>query len=203
MDQSDMPGEVWGQLPGHENVYDISTQARARSLDRKIVRSDGIVQNRRGRMMRVSSHEAGYPVVNLWSGGSARVRYMHELVLLTFVGPRPPGMLIRHLNGDPRDSRLENLAYGTPSENQLDQVLHGTHYLASKSHCPLEHALVPPNLIESRLPYRICLACNRGRATVRSRHAAGLPSISVKQAADEKYTLIMAGLAPQKRRRVS
>ena len=42
---------------------------------------------------------------------------MHSLVLLTFVGPRPDGMGIDHLNEDKLDNHLENLEYVTNQEN--------------------------------------------------------------------------------------
>ena len=48
--------------------------------------------------------------------------YIHELLLLTFVGPRPEGMVARHLNDNPRDNRLENLAWGTKKENTKDAL---------------------------------------------------------------------------------
>lgn len=56
-----------------------------------------------------------------------KTRYIHRLVLETFVGPCPNEMETRHLNGKPQDNRLENLCWGTRSENQLDSVKHGTH----------------------------------------------------------------------------
>jgi len=36
-------------------------------------------------------------------------------------------MEARHLNGQPLDCRAENLAWGTPRQNRLDSVRHGTH----------------------------------------------------------------------------
>ncbi len=55
------------------------------------------------------------------------VRYVHRLVLELFVGPCPVGMEARHLNGDPTDNRVENLCWGTHTENIADQKVHGTH----------------------------------------------------------------------------
>jgi hypothetical protein len=50
---------------------------------------------------------------------------------LTFIG-KPNGLVVRHLNGISRDNRLENLAYGTQSDNEQDSIRHGTHYRNTK-----------------------------------------------------------------------
>ncbi len=53
-------------------------------------------------------------------------RYVHRLVLEAFVGPCPVGMQCRHLDGDPHNNRINNLCWGTPDENHVDKVRHGT-----------------------------------------------------------------------------
>jgi hypothetical protein len=69
----------------------------------------------------------GYPQVNLRGGrGIHKSITVHRLVATAFLGPRPAGLEVRHLNGDPTDCRLANLAYGTPAENGQDRVRHGT-----------------------------------------------------------------------------
>jgi hypothetical protein len=50
------------------------------------------------------------------------------LVLETFVGPRPEGHVAMHLNDDPSDNRLENLKWGTRSENVRDSVSKGRYH---------------------------------------------------------------------------
>lgn len=47
---------------------------------------------------------------------------VHQVVLDAFMGPRPPKMVSRHLNGDSLDNRVANLAYGTQKENWADAV---------------------------------------------------------------------------------
>ena len=42
---------------------------------------------------------------------------IHYLVLLAFVGPRPEGMFVCHLDHNPAHNCLSNLEYNTPSEN--------------------------------------------------------------------------------------
>lgn len=53
-------------------------------------------------------------------------RRIHRLILESWLGPCPPGLISRHLNGDPTDNRIENLAYGTKAENYSDSISHGT-----------------------------------------------------------------------------
>jgi len=50
---------------------------------------------------------------------------VHQLVARTFLGPRPDGADVRHLNGDPRDNRVDNLCYGSRTENILDHYRQG------------------------------------------------------------------------------
>lgn len=47
-------------------------------------------------------------------------------VLMAFVEPRPKGHQCCHGNGDYRDNRLENLRWGSPADNSLDALKHGT-----------------------------------------------------------------------------
>ena len=53
-------------------------------------------------------------------------RTVHRLVLEVTAGPRPPGRVARHLNGDRYDNRSSNLAWGTVRQNAADKVRHGT-----------------------------------------------------------------------------
>lgn len=59
---------------------------------------------------------------------------MHKLILITFVGPRPEGAIIRHLDGNKYNNCLENLAYGTTRENFDDMFKHGATLKGEKHH---------------------------------------------------------------------
>lgn len=69
----------------------------------------------------------GYQQVTLCKDGTKHSRYVHRLVLESFVGPCPPGMLCRHFpDGTRTNNNLSNLQWGTHIQNQADRVLHGT-----------------------------------------------------------------------------
>ena len=123
-----MTEENWRPIPGYEDAYEASDQGRVRSLDRVVmVERKGTLHLRRykGRILQPHPDPNGYLVVNLCVDGTTLTKRVHPLILLAFVGPRPEGMDIRHLNGIPDDNRLSNLAYGSSSENHLDKVWHG------------------------------------------------------------------------------
>lgn len=60
--------------------------------------------------------------------------YIHHLVAQYFIGPRPEGNYVRHLDGNKTNNNLDNLAFGTPQDNVNDTMSHGrvpkgeTHY---------------------------------------------------------------------------
>lgn len=64
----------------------------------------------------------GYFVINL----KQQLIFVHKLVLMTFIGPRPDGMECRHLDGNKLNNNLSNLVWGTSKENHADRKLHGT-----------------------------------------------------------------------------
>lgn len=68
----------------------------------------------------------GYKVVNIFRDGKRQIVRVHVLVLTTFRGPCPPGHQCRHRDGDPGNNRLGNLKWGTPRENGIDRIRHGT-----------------------------------------------------------------------------
>jgi len=76
--------------------------------------------------MRPGHLKNGYLQVALSRGGKRFQKKVHHLVLEAFVGVRAHGQETRHKNGIPSDNRLDNLCWGTHSENYQDRVRHGT-----------------------------------------------------------------------------
>lgn len=147
--------EEWRPAVGYEGLYEVSSIGRVRSIDRIV--PDG--RRFRGAMRRCPlSH--GRRMVKLSKRGP-KLFHVHVLIATAFHGPRPPGQEVRHLDGDALNNCADNLAWGTKSENTLDQVRHGTHHLARKTHCKNGHLLKPPNLVTSptRGSQRVCRSC--------------------------------------------
>jgi hypothetical protein len=78
------------------------------------------------RRLKAIRQNTGYCTVGLSAGGKQRIVSVHRLVLTAFVGPCPPGMETRHLDGDRTNNHIGNLSWGTKKENGADRVRHGT-----------------------------------------------------------------------------
>jgi hypothetical protein len=111
-----LPEEQWRVIVDFPD-YDISNCGR-------------VVSRRRGMPRLLSMRPMGggrpgalrYFQVALYGRDGRVERHVAHLVLEAFTGPRPEGMEARHLNSDPQDNRLENLAWGTKAENAQDKV---------------------------------------------------------------------------------
>lgn len=175
--------EVWKPIVGFEGEYEVSNLGRVRTVEHVVVRRNGIPQSIPARIRKTYAHpKTGHLAVRLRSRDRVFRSGVHQLVLEAFVGPRPEGHEGCHHDGDPTNNRLDNLHWGTKSENNLDRVRHGTHHNANKTECPRGHRLTHPNLITSKLPKRECLACSKAYHRKRRN-----PALDLTAEADRLY----------------
>ena len=106
--------EVWKDIPGYEGRYQASTDGHFK-----------------GQVLSTCLGSNGCPYVGLrktQDAANATFCPVPHLVALTFLGPRPDGMVICHADADKNNNRLENLRYDTPTENQIDVYRQGGRY---------------------------------------------------------------------------
>lgn len=158
------PDEEWRDIVGWEGLYKVSDRGRVYSVPRTVrANVSGGTRIAGGRIL--AARQSGplpYRRVGLTDGANKPIVYVHALVAAAFLGPRPDGMEVRHLDGDPLNNDLSNLIYGTSSQNNLDIVRHGNHHWANKTHCPRDHPYDESNtrIYQGR---RFCRACQRER----------------------------------------
>lgn len=114
MDES---GEIWKPVDGYDGYYEVSNLGRFATI------KDG------ERFLRKINYATHYPSVSFKKrpqDAAQKSETMHRLVARAFLGERPSGHVIRHLDGNRYNNRVDNLAYGLPEENYADTKKHGT-----------------------------------------------------------------------------
>lgn len=101
----------WKTIPGFP-AYEVSSAGQVRRVGSNVCLTP--------------YEQSDYLQVHLYNAGARVMRRVHTLVLEAHVGPRPVGQVARHLNGNAKDCKLSNLAWGTAQENAEDKALHGT-----------------------------------------------------------------------------
>ena len=110
--------EQWKYAPECEGLCQVSDLGGVRS--RRDRNGRPIVG---WRLIKPSVHRQGYLQIELRIGGRRRFYLVHRLVVDAFLPPkRPTDTVVRHLNDDPTDNRVCNLARGTQKENMADAI---------------------------------------------------------------------------------
>lgn len=124
--------DSWKDIPGYEGYYQASKNGSIRSIDRTILRA-GIRVRIKGVVLKSSVGENDYPTVVLSKNGQYKTWYVHDLVAITFIGPKPIGHVVRHITNVKTNCKLSNLEYGTIAENADDRNKSGTAPIGEKN----------------------------------------------------------------------
>ena len=110
--------EIWKNIEGYENLYQISSIGRVRSLDR----FDSIGRFIKGKILKPRIDKDGYHCIFLSKNGTQKPFKIHRLVAQAFI-PNPDNKpCIDHVNCVRSDNRLENLRWVTYLENNLNPI---------------------------------------------------------------------------------
>jgi hypothetical protein len=124
---SKITDESWLPIPGYEGFYSVSNMGRVRTEPRTYVSKNGVTKPVKARFLKCgATGKGGYPRFSVSVNDVSRVLYVHQIVMLAFVGPPPEGQEVLHYDGNPVNCRLDNLRYGTRAQNIEDAKRHGT-----------------------------------------------------------------------------
>src|SRR5690349_12695799 len=95
----ELQAEIWRPIPGFEKFYDVSNCGRVRGVRRWKIRSPNLTVK-------------GYLHITLFQYGKRfKPIGIHRLVAWAFLGPQETGIVVNHIDGNPRNNRLSNLEY--------------------------------------------------------------------------------------------
>lgn len=102
--------EIWKQVLGYEDIYEISNKGRLRRVKTKKGHSSGTIK-------RPFKGTNGYMNVNMYMDNKHSNALVHRLVAIAFV-PNPDNKpQVNHIDGNKLNNVAENLEWVTPKEN--------------------------------------------------------------------------------------
>ncbi len=105
------PVEEWRAVPGYEDLYEVSSFGRIKSLQRTVTRGNGRPYTVKERILKGSPSNG--MKFSLHDSGEAVAVNAARLVYSVFVADPDPHLLVLHRNGDGNDCGVENLFLGT------------------------------------------------------------------------------------------
>lgn len=118
-----MTKEIWKTVDGWD-LYEVSNKGRVRSKDRIVHRKSGDVHIK-GRILRPSIDDVGYPRLALKQNGISKHMRVHRLVCQAFI-PNPLNKpCVNHIDNDRTNNCVENLEWATHMENSRWMMAQG------------------------------------------------------------------------------
>lgn len=118
--------ENWKDIKGFEGTYQVSDQGNVRSLDRKMIYSNGKTHFYKGKMLKSYTEKSGYVGIKLFNHCSRKTTRIHRLVMETFVPVDDPTSLeVNHIDFNRANNTLSNLEWVTHAKNIQHSVLGG------------------------------------------------------------------------------
>lgn len=112
--------EQWKDIVGYEGCYQISNHGRVKSMRRLVASRNGF-RELPEKIVKPLFTKGGYLNV---VGSKKQVRdtfVIHHLVAHYFIGERPPGCVIDHIDRDKTNNKVDNLRYVSASQNQRNR----------------------------------------------------------------------------------
>lgn len=108
----------WRPIRGYEGLYEISNRGEVLSIPG---------YKRKGGLLKLKLKNSGYLFVTLSKNNTQENVYIHHVVAAAFIGPRPSGYDVNHIDGDKFNNDAGNLEYCTRTENMRHAREHGLH----------------------------------------------------------------------------
>lgn len=110
--------EIWKDVIGYEDAYQVSNLGCVRSVDRIILNTSGRYILVHGKVLKLRHNNNGYLYVILSKCQSKKFVFVHRLIASAFLPNTDNKPEIDHINAIRDDNRVSNLRWVTKIENR-------------------------------------------------------------------------------------
>jgi hypothetical protein len=157
--------EIWKDVVNYEDTYMVSSYGAMKSKERIIKRKNNANYLQKESIISGTEYH-GYIKTTLRKNGIKKDKFIHCLIAESFLGIKPNGMEVCHNDGNRKNNRLDNLRYGTRSDNVRDAIKHGTHFTpfrtkgTERSYAKLNDEIVRYIKISTETTYKLAKKFN-------------------------------------------
>lgn len=131
--------EIWIDIKGYENLYQISNYGNVKSLERTIKRDNKGNLFVKEKILKPGISGDGYYCVTLSKNGKTKFYKIHRLMALNFFENNGDNLVINHIDGNRLNNKLSNLELCTQSHNIREAMKLGTFLPPSLNKFGKEH----------------------------------------------------------------
>lgn len=113
-----MKEEIWKDIVGYENYYQVSNLGNVKSLERIInAPQNGGTRKLKGKILSQAISKTGYCVVVLCKKNKCKMYKTHRLIAIAFINNIKNLPIINHKNGIKLDNNILNLEWSNHKHN--------------------------------------------------------------------------------------
>ena len=123
--------EIWKDVLGYENVYQVSNLGNIKSLDRKVTYKNCVPRFKKGRIITPGINKYGYKQVCLSLNGAQKSICLHLLIARTFINNESK-LQVNHKDFNKLNNNVYNLEFITHLENLIhksENSIHSSKYI--------------------------------------------------------------------------
>lgn len=103
--------EEWKSIPGYEDLYEVSSYGRVKSLEISYIRRNGIMDHKPEIILTPKNNGTGYFTVCLYKNKTHKYYLIHRLVAIAFL-PNPDNLpCVNHKDEDKTNNNVNNLEW--------------------------------------------------------------------------------------------